>query len=58
MLIYKLSLQKKDYIICGPEFGLENIGRKALITRTLYEGKLAGANYWRHIRKAMNKIGF
>ena len=22
---------QKDYIICGPEFGIENIGKKALI---------------------------
>ena len=22
---------QKDYIICGPEFGIENMGKKALI---------------------------
>ncbi|CAJ1957768.1 unnamed protein product, partial [Cylindrotheca closterium] len=26
---------KKDYIICGPEFGLENVGKVALIHRAL-----------------------
>ena len=30
---------QKDYIICGPEFGLENVGKKALIRRALYGGK-------------------
>jgi hypothetical protein len=32
----------KDYIICGPEFGIENIGRVALIWRALYGGKTSG----------------
>ena len=26
------------YIICGPEFGMENIGKRALIIRALYGG--------------------
>ena len=26
---------RKDYIICGPEFGLENVGKVALIHRAL-----------------------
>ena len=29
---------QKHYIICGPEFGQENIGREALIKRALYGG--------------------
>ena len=33
---------QKDFIICGPEFGLENVGRVALIHRALYGGKAAG----------------
>ena len=49
---------EKHYIICGPEFGLENIGRKAIIVRALYGGKSAGADYWRHVRQAMNEMGF
>ena len=49
---------EKHYVICGPEFGLENVGRKALIVRALYGGKSAGADYWRHVRKAMTEIGF
>jgi len=49
---------EKYYIICGPEFGLENIGRIAVIIRALYGGKSAGANYWRHVRTAMDEMGF
>ena len=40
---------EKHYIICGPEFGLENIGKWAKIIRALYGGKCAGADYWRHV---------
>ena len=44
---------EKNYVICGPEFGLENIGKRALIIRALYGGKSAGADYWHHVRAAM-----
>jgi hypothetical protein len=33
---------QKDYIVCGPEFGIENVGKNALIHRALYGGKSAG----------------
>ena len=49
---------EKHFIICGPEFGLENVGRTAIIVRALYGGKSAGADYWRHVRKAMDEMGF
>ena len=49
---------ERHYIICGPEFGLENVGKKALIVRALYGGKSAGADYWRHVRAAMDDMGF
>ena len=32
----------KHYIICGREFGLEHVGKRALIVRALYGGKTAG----------------
>ena len=32
---------QKDFIYCGPEFGLENVGKPALIWRALYGGKTA-----------------
>ncbi len=49
---------EKHYIICGPEFGLENEGRCALIKRALYGGKVAGADFWHHLRSCMNFLGF
>ena len=49
---------EKHYIICGPEFGLENVGKRAMIIRALYGGKSAGADYWRHVRKAMAEMNF
>ena len=42
------SLQK-DYIICGQEFGLENVGKLALIHHALYGGKSAGKDFWNHL---------
>ena len=49
---------EKHYIICGPEFGLENVGKTAIIVRALYGGKSAGADYWRHVRSAMEEMDF
>jgi hypothetical protein len=45
----------KDYIICGPEFGVENDGNVALIHRALYGGESAGRN---HLRSCMHHSGF
>jgi hypothetical protein len=44
---------QKHYIICGPKFGLENQGKKALITRALYGGKSAGKVFRNHLRACM-----
>lgn len=49
---------EKHYIICGPEFGIENEGKRAIIVRALYGGKSAGADYWRHVRQAMEEMNF
>ena len=49
---------EKHYIVCGPEFGLEYVGRCALIRRALYGGKVAGADFWHHLRSCMNHLGF
>ncbi len=37
---------EKHYIICGAEFGLENVGKIALMKRALYGGKSAGRDFW------------
>ena len=51
-------LSEKDCIICGPEFGLENVGKVALIKRALYGGKVAGRGFWHHLRSCMDFKGF
>ena len=48
---------EKHYIICGPEFG-EHQGKKAMIRRALYGGKLAGRDYWLHLCSCMEFLGF
>jgi hypothetical protein len=48
----------KDYIICGPEFGVENEAKVALIHRALYGGKSAGRDFRNHLRSCMHHIGF
>ncbi len=40
---------EKHFIICGPEFGIENEGRVVLIWRALYGGKVAGRDFWHHL---------
>jgi hypothetical protein len=49
---------RKDYIICGIEFGLENVGKKSLIRRALYGGKTAGRDFRNHLRECMAFLGF
>ena len=49
---------EKHYIVCGPEFGMENVGRIALIRRALYGGKTAGRNLRNHLRACMSHLGF
>ena len=49
---------QKDYIICGPEFGVENIGQTALIHHTLYGGKAAGRDFRNHLHSCMEFLNF
>mmetsp|Transcript_24915 Transcript_24915/g.59157 ORF Transcript_24915/g.59157 Transcript_24915/m.59157 type:complete len:877 (+) Transcript_24915:2272-4902(+) len=50
---------EKHFVVCGPEFGQDNVGRHAIITRALYGGKAAGRDYWLFLRKFMHdKLGF
>ena len=37
----KAPSSEKHYVVCGAEFGLENIGKVALIKRALHGGKVA-----------------
>ena len=49
---------EKHYIECGREFGLGNVGRKAIITGSIYGGRVSGRDYWLHLRKCMDSLGF
>ena len=49
---------EKHFIICGPEFGLEHVGKVALIRRALYGGKAAGRDFWHHLRSCMEHLNF
>ena len=49
---------QKDYVVCGPEFGIENIGKVALIHRALYGGKSVGRDFRNHLRSCMHHLDF
>ena len=49
---------EKFYVICGLEFGLENVGKHALIRQALYGGKSAGCNFRNHLHECMSFLGF
>jgi hypothetical protein len=49
---------QKDYIICGPEFGLENVEKVALIHQTLYGCKAAWQDFRNHLRSCMHHLHF
>jgi hypothetical protein len=47
---------QKDFIVCGPEFGIENVGKVALIRRALYGGKSTGKDLRNHLRSCMRHL--
>ncbi len=49
---------QKDFVICGTEFGTENVGKVALIRRALYGGKSAGKDFRNHLRSCMRHLDF
>ena len=49
---------EKDIVICGPEFRLKNVGKKALTHRALYGGKLAGRDFSNHLQPCMHDMNF
>lgn len=49
---------EKNYIVCGPEFGQSMIGRTAILEGSVYGGRVAGRDYWLHLRKCMSSLGF
>ena len=48
----------KSFSDDGAEFGLENVGKVALITRALYGGKVAGRDFWHDLQDCMGHLGF
>jgi len=46
---------EKFYAICGPEFGTENIGRRAIIVRALYGMKSSGQDFRNWLRKCLSE---
>ena len=49
---------QKHYIICGPEFGMENLGKVAIMHRAVYGGKTSGRDFRNHLRSCMEFINF
>ena len=49
---------ERHYIICGLEFVLENVGKRALLFRALYGDKTDGRDFWHHLRSCMGFLGF
>ena len=52
------SSSYKDCIICGTNFGLENVGKVALVHRALYGGKSEGRDFRNHIVLCMRHLDF
>ena len=49
---------QKNCITCGPEFGIENVGKVALTHRALCGGKAAGRDFRNHLRSCMHFLHF
>jgi hypothetical protein len=50
---------QKDYILHGPEFGIENVGKVALVRRALCGGKKsAGKDFRNHLGSCMRHLDF
>ena len=56
---YLLSpTSQKHYIIYGPEFGMENVGKVVIMHRAVYGGKTSGRDFSNHLRSCMHFINF
>ena len=49
---------QKDYNKRGTEFELENVGKNALIRRTVYGGKSSGHEFRNYLRECMHRLNF
>ena len=49
---------QKYYIICEPEYGMENIGKVAIMHRAVYAGKTSVTDFRNHLRSCMHFMNF
>lgn len=49
---------ESHFIVCGPEFGEENEGKRAIVKRAIYGSRVAGRDFWLHLREYMETLGF
>ncbi len=49
---------EKCYIVCGPEFGSDNLGRKTIVNRALYGMKSSCRDFRNHLRDCMDHMGY
>ena len=49
---------QKHYIICGPELGMENVGKVAIMHRAVYARKSSGRDFRNHPRSCMQFHNF
>ena len=49
---------QKHYIVYGPEFGMENVGKVAILHRAVYGGKTRRRNFRNHLRSCIHLINF
>jgi hypothetical protein len=57
MPIYRRQALKRTKS-CGPEFGIENVSKVALIYRALYGGKSAGKDFTNHLHLCTQHLNF
>ena len=55
---FQAPSSEKHYVVCGPDFRVENTGKNETIVRDLHGGKSSGADYWLHTRSAIEEMSF
>ena len=49
---------ENHFVMCSPEFGLENAGKRAIIRRVLCGGKASGRYFRNHLRSCAPHLNF
>ena len=50
---------EKHFIVCDVDLhGIEPTGKRSMVVRDLYGGKLLGRYFWMHLRPCMDTLGF